>query len=81
MEVFAVVVDLEDLFDTVVAAFVASMAVAFVASLGIWGVTKYVDLGQDGRMVSAALALGVGAFGFLATLAIIALGLYLMISG
>lgn len=80
MELLASVVNSEELLDTVVAAFVASMMVALVSSLGIWGGTKYVDLSQEGRSVVALLALGVGVFGLLATIGIIGVGIYLMVA-
>ncbi len=76
----AELVNVDDLLMTVAAAFVASMAVALVASLGIWGATRYVDLSQEGRGVSAALALCVGIFGLLAMIAVIVLGIVLMVS-
>lgn len=81
MGLLATVVNLTELWETVLAAFVSSLAVAIVASLGIWGSTKYVDYSQEGRGVSAVLALGVGVFGLLAMVAIIAFGLHVMIAG
>ena len=80
MELLTTVVNTKELLDTIAAAFVASLTVAIVSSLGIWGGTKYVDFSQEGRGVSAALALGVGIFGLMATLAIIVLGIYLMVA-
>ena len=80
MSLFASVVNVTELWETVAAAFVASIAVAFVASLGIWVATKYVDYSQEGRGVTAALALGVGVFGLVSTMAIIAFGLFVMVS-
>jgi len=80
MDVLASVVNVDDLWQTVAAAFVGAMAVSFVASLGIWGGARYVDLSQEGRMVSASLALLVGVLGLVAMIAIIALGIYLMVA-
>jgi len=80
VEPFASVVNTTDLFETVAAAFVASLAIALVSSLGIWGGTKYVDYSQEGRGVTALLALGVGVFGLLATVGIIGLGIALMVT-
>lgn len=80
METVAVIVDSGDLLRTIVASIVAGLSVAIVASVGIWGGTKYVDLSQEGRTLPAAMALAVGALGLLATLAIIVLGLVLMVS-
>jgi len=80
MDLIASVVNWKELGDTVIAAFVGAMAVALVASLGIWGMTRYVDLHQEGRTASAGLALAVGGLGLLATIGIIVLGIYLMVS-
>ncbi|HMU26900.1 MAG TPA: hypothetical protein PKA56_05175 [Solirubrobacterales bacterium] len=80
MDLFASVVAWKELGDTVLYAFVGAMAVSLAASLGIWGATKYVDFNQDGRGVVAGMALAVGAFGLVATIGIIALGIYLMVS-
>lgn len=76
----AALVNTGDLLMTIVAAIVASLAVSLVASLGIWGATKYVDFSQEGRTVPAALALGVGGLGLVATLAIIGAGLFVMVA-
>lgn len=80
MDTLASVVNVTELWQTVAAAFVASLAVAIVASVGIWGATKYVDYSQEGRGVTAAMALGVGVFGLAATVAIIVFGLWVMVS-
>ena len=80
MDLIASVVNVKELWETIAAAFVASLAVALVASLGIWGATKYVDFSQEGRGITAGLALGVGVLGLLATMAIIAFGLFMMVS-
>lgn len=80
MELLASMVNWKELGDTVVAAFVGSIAVAISASLAIWGTTKYADLGQEGRVVFAGMSLLVGLIGLLATIGIIALGIYLMVS-
>ena len=57
-----------------------AMAVSLSASLGIWGGTRYVDLSQEGRGVIGGFALLVGVIGLLANIAIIALGIFLMVS-
>lgn len=77
----AAVVNTQDLLWTVIAAFVSSLAVALVASLGIWGLTKYADFNLEGQGLRAGLALGVGVFGVAATLGIIALGIFMMVAG
>ena len=81
MAALAIIVDSGDLLMTIAASFVAGLGVALVSSLGIWGAAKYVDFRQEGRMVTAGMALGVGMFGLLATIGIIVLGIYLMIAG
>lgn len=80
MGLVATVINLTDLWQTVAAAFVGAMTISLTASVAIWGGAKYEDFNQDGRNVSAVLALGVGLFGLLATVGIIALGIYLMVS-
>ena len=80
MDLLGSVVNSKDLLETVVSAFVAALAVALVSSLGIWGITKYADYSQEGRGISALLALGVGVFGLLATVGIIVLGIALMVA-
>lgn len=80
VDLIASVVNWKELGDTVLAAFVGAMAVSLAASLGIWGATRYVDLSQERRMISAGLALTVGALGLLATVGIIVLGIFLMVS-
>lgn len=74
-------VNVNDLLMTVAAAFVSALAVALVASLGIWGGTKYVDFSQEGRTLPAIFALGVGVLGLLATIGVIVLGIALMVAG
>lgn len=81
MAVFASIIDSGDLLMTIGSSFVAALSVALVSSLGIWGGARYVDLSQDGRSVAAGLALVVGIFGLVATIAIIVLGIALMVAG
>ncbi len=80
MGTLATVINTTDLWQTVAAAFVGAMAISLTASIGIWGGAKYEDFNQDGRNVSAVLALGVGVFGLVATVGIIVLGIFLMVS-
>ena len=67
MDLIGSVVNTGDLLRTIGASFIAALAVAFVASVGIWGGTKYEDYNQVGRI-------GV------ATVGIIVLGIFLMVS-
>jgi hypothetical protein len=80
MDLIASVVNWKELGDTVLYAFAGAMAVSLAASLGIWGATRYVDLSQEGRAIYAGMALAVGAVGLLATIGIIVLGIFLMVS-
>ncbi|MCB0863178.1 MAG: hypothetical protein KDB66_08200 [Solirubrobacterales bacterium] len=80
MDLIASVVNWKELGDTVLYAFAGAMAVSLSASLGIWGGTRYVDLSQEGRGVIGGFALLVGVIGLLANIAIIALGIFLMVS-
>lgn len=81
MGLLATVINFSDLWQTIAAAFVGAMAISLTASIGIWGAAKYEDFNQDGKNVSAVLSLGVGLTGLLGTVGIIALGIYLMVSG
>mgnify|MGYP001232343087 CR=1 FL=1 len=81
MGILAVLIDSGDLLMTIAASFVAGLGVALVSSLSIWGGAKYVDYSQEGRTMVAAMALGVGVLGLLATVGIIVLGIYLMVAG
>lgn len=81
MGALAVIVETGDLLLTVLVSFAAGLGVALVSSLGIWGAARYVDLSQEGKTASAWFALAVGAFGLLATVGLIAFGIYLMIAG
>ena len=56
------------------------ITVTIVVCLAIWGAAKYADFNQSGRGVAAAGALTVSIFGLVATFAIIALTIYLMIA-
>jgi hypothetical protein len=80
MDVLASVINGKELWQTVAAAFVGAMTVSLVASIGIWGGARYVDLNQEGRTLHATLALIVGVLGLVATVGIIALGIYLMVA-
>lgn len=80
MGLLATVVNTHELLMTVAAAFVSALAVALAASVGIWGVTKYIDFHQDGRAVLSVLALGLGVIGLLAMITIMALGIFLMVA-
>ena len=69
----ASVVDVNQLLQAIVAS-------TIVVCLAIWGAAKYADFNQSGRGVAAAGALTVSIFGLVATFAIIALTIYLMIA-
>ena len=76
----ASVVDVNQLLQAIVASIIAAITVTIVVCLAIWGAAKYADFNQSGRGVAAAGALTVSIFGLVATFAIIALTIYLMIA-
>lgn len=79
--VLATLVNVEELLASVAASIVAALVLAITVSLGIWGTTRYVDLNLEGRGAAAYGALAIGGAGILATVALIAFGLFLLVSG
>ena len=76
----AAVVDVNQLLQAIVASIIGAIPVTIVVCLAIWGAAKYADYNQAGRGTAAAGALTVSIFGLVATFAIIALTIYLMIA-
>ena len=76
----ASVVDVNQLLQAIVASIIAAITVTIVGCLALWGAAKYADYNQAGRGTAAAGALTVSIFGLVATFAIIALTIYLMIA-
>ena len=77
----ATVVDWSALGQTVVAAFLAGVGVAFAFSLGILGASRLSDSSQDLGLVGTVGYGLLTGLGFLATAAAIAFGIIVMTSG
>ena len=76
----AEIVDTAELLSSVVAALVAAILFTLAVSLAIRGAARYVDYGSEGRVVAATVSLALSVlFGVLA-IALVATGLYLLIS-
>lgn len=76
----AVVVETEELLQTVLASVVAGVGITVVFSIAIWGAARFVDLSRDERPLAAAAAGAVGALGLALTLAAVVVGLVAMTS-
>jgi len=81
MPLIAEIVNWADVGGSVVAGAVAAITLTIVVSLGIRGMAKYVDYGQEGRITAAYAALAIGGLSVLATVVLIVLGIYLMVAG
>jgi hypothetical protein len=77
----ATVVDTDALLQTILAALVAGVGVAFTFSLAILGATGFAEASRDGRSGSAAAFAALGVLGFLATAAAIVAAIVVMTSG
>jgi hypothetical protein len=77
----AVVVETEELLQTVLASVVAGVGITLVFSIAIWGAARFVDLSRTERPVAAGFAAAVGGLALAATLAAVAAGILVMTSG
>lgn len=75
-----VIVDVEALAETALAALIAGIAVTFAFSLAIWGLTRFADLRDEGRGPESIVAGLVGGVGLLVFVASIVGGLIVMVS-
>ncbi len=75
----AVVVHTEDLLKTIAASVVAGVGITVVFSIAIWGAARFVDLSSNERPVAAGAAAAVGIVALVATLAAVAVGLFVML--
>ena len=80
MDAVAVIVDVQDLAYTVVAALVAATTVTIAISLAIRGAARYDDLHQQGRIAASYGSLAVAGVSVIVALAMVGLGLYVMVS-
>jgi hypothetical protein len=76
----AVIVDVQDLAYTVLAALVAATAVTIAISLAIRGAARYADLQQQGRIVASYGSLALAGISAVVALAMVALGIFVMVS-
>ncbi|MGK2933443.1 MAG: hypothetical protein ACSLFD_11885 [Solirubrobacterales bacterium] len=81
MTTLASIVNWPELIESIVAGATAAIALTVVVSFGIRGTAKYVDYSLDNRMGLAYASLAVGGISVLLTVALIALGLYIMVAG
>lgn len=80
MPLIAAIVDVGSLVDSVLAALVSAILFTLVVSVSIRGAARYVDYGSEGRGVAAALSLTLSIFFGFIGFALVAAGLYLLIS-
>jgi hypothetical protein len=79
--IFALLDDLDDLLLTAVASLAVAAAFTLAVSLAILGASKYVDFGRGGRSTAAYGSLFIVLLASLVALAIVAFGLYLVVTG
>jgi hypothetical protein len=78
--VIATIVDTTALWQTVVAAFAAGVGTTVVFSLAILGAARFAEANREGRALHATLFGALAAFGLLATVAAIVVGVVVMTS-
>lgn len=81
MMLLAVIVETDDLWRTVAAAFAAGIGVTLSFSLGILGTARAADSNREGKQMATLAFAALALLGFLATGAGVAAGLVLMLAG
>jgi len=81
MYLISQIVNWTELGESVLAGAVAAILLTIVVSLGIRGMAKYVDYGQEGRLTAAYASLAVGGISVVLTVLLIGTGIYLMVAG
>ena len=76
----AVVVETEELLQTVIASVVGGVGVTVVFSIAIWGAARFADLSRGERPLAAAGAAAVGVLALLVVAASVVLGIIVMTS-
>ena len=76
----AVVVETQELLETVLASLIGGIGVTVVFSIAIWGAARFVDLSRGERPVAAAGAAAIGALALLATAGSVVLAIIVMTS-
>ena len=77
-ELMAVIIEVKDLVDTVVASLIAGVGVTMVFAVAIWGAARFADLSRSERPVAAGGAAVLAAVALIVTLAAITLGIVVM---
>jgi hypothetical protein len=78
MGLVATLVEVKDLWQTVLAATVAGLGVTTAFSVAIWGLGRSAELGGEGRRAAAGSAAAVGGLGLFVVLAAIVFGIVVM---
>jgi len=76
----ATIVEVQDLWRTVVSALVAGVGVTVVFSLAIYGATRFADTRRDERPLASGAAAALTVLALAATLASVVLGIVAMTS-
>lgn len=76
----AVVVETQELLETVVASLVAGVGITVVFSVAIWGVARFADLSRNERPLAAGAAAALAGLAVLVTLAAVVFGIVVMSS-
>lgn len=76
----AVVVETQELLETVIASIVAGVGVTVIFSVAIWGVARFVDLSRSDRPVAAGAAAALAGLALLVTLGSVVYGIVIMTS-
>ena len=74
----AVIVEIEELWQTVAASVVAGVGVTVIFSVAIWGAARFVDLSRDERPLAAGAAAVLGVLALGLTLASVVFGIVVM---
>jgi hypothetical protein len=77
---FATIVDVDALWQTIVGAIAAGLGTTLVFALGILGVARFADASRDGRTLEASAFAILALLGIAATAAAIAIGVIVMTS-
>lgn len=76
--VIAVMVETEELLQTVIASVIAGVGITAIFSVAIWGAARFVDLSRDERTLAAGAAAALGLLALTVTLAAVVVGLIVM---
>jgi hypothetical protein len=76
----AVIVETQELIETVVASLLAGVGITVVFSVGIWGAARFADLSRAERPLAAGAAAALAALAGLVTAAAVVFGVVVMSS-